>query len=178
VGAAKVLSLMASCIEASEPWASRARGAAKQSRQVTVSLWRISKQQIRQIVRPQPLPSRSRSELFAIKVVSISSSQGRLRREGEAPFELPKGGGEGDRWGDGLRVPVPPELGRGPPVHVRTQMAHVDALHLAQTRGGLGLIVRWHDVQVEILEGFREVTKRDGASKGTRGFDKRRRRLS
>jgi hypothetical protein len=131
-------------------------------------------------------------------VVSISSSQGRLRREGEAPFELPKGGGEGDRWGDGLRVPVPPELGRGPPVHVRTQMAHVDALHLrrgtiimdlgigakgtttnlAQTRGGLGLIVRWHDVQVEILEGFREATKRDGASKGTRGFDKRRRRLS
>lgn len=33
-----------------------------------------------------------------------------------------------------MLAPVPPELGRGPPEHVRTQMAHVDALHLRQGR--------------------------------------------
>ena len=62
-------------------------------------------------------------------MVSISSSRERRRREGEAALRLSKGG-EGHRWGDGLLVPVPPELGKGPPEHVRIQMAHVDALHL------------------------------------------------
>ena len=93
-----------------------------------IHLWRISKQQIRQIIRPQPFPSRSES--FVVTMVSISSSRGRRRREGEGAFRLSKGGGEGHWWGDGLLMPVPPEPGRGPPEHVRIQMVHVDALHL------------------------------------------------
>ena len=107
----------------------------------------------------------------------------------------------GNRWGEGLRVLVPLKLGMGPPVHVRTQMAHVDALHLrrgregyglwavrmkgtttnlTQTRDGLDLrpSVRWHEVHFEILEDFRETAERFGVTSGTREFDKRRRRLS
>ncbi len=151
----QMLFVMASCMEASEPRACRARCAAKRSKQPTVSLrsvtkseqnedsrevncihlWRISKQRIRQIIRPQPVPSRSGP--FTFETASISSSRACLRREGEAALGLPKGGGEGNRWGDGLRViPIPQGLGRGSPVHVRTQMAHVDALHLQRGREG------------------------------------------
>jgi len=173
----KVLSVTASCMEVSKPWVGGAWGAAKQSKQATVSLWSISKQHIRQTIRPQPPPSHSES--FTVKIVSISSSRGRRRREGDAVLVLLKRDGGGNRWGDGSRVPVPRERGKGP-VHVRIQMGHVDALHRAQTRGGLDLIVRWHELHVEILEGLREATKRFGVNegKGTRGFDERRRRLS
>ncbi len=53
-------------------------------------------------------------------------------------------------------------------------------MDLVQTRGGLDLrpIVLWQEVQVEILEGFKEAANIFGASKGTKEFDERRRRLS
>jgi len=95
---------------------------------IASNLWGISKQHFRQIIRPQPVPSRS--EPFNFKTISASSSRARLRREGKEAFGPPEGVGEDIRRGEGLREPVPRELGRGSPVHVRTQMAHVDALHL------------------------------------------------
>src|ERR1700761_4731406 len=100
---------MASGMEASRSCAGRARGAAKQSKQATVSLgwlrkvseirtsersicthlWSISKQHIRQIIRPQPPPSHSESF-----TAEVSSSRGRRRRcEVDTAVGLPKGGG-------------------------------------------------------------------------------------
>ena len=101
-------------------------------RSICTHLWSISKQHIRQIILPQPPPSHSDSF-----TVEISSSRGRRRRrEGDAAVGLPKGGGGSNRWGDGSRVPVPRERGKGP-VHVRTQMGHVDMLHLQRGREGI-----------------------------------------
>jgi hypothetical protein len=89
----------------------------------------------------------------------------------------------------------------GSPVHVRKQMAHVEALHLrclpnlysktlthtfeenttnlVQRKAGLGLrpTVRWHEVHVEILEGFGEVTRASDGGNDVYGFDETRRRL-
>jgi len=87
--------------------------------------------------------------------------------------------GEGDESGGGLRDPVQREPGMRSPVHARKQIAHVDALHLVQTKAGLDLrpTVRWHDMHLETLEGFGEASKTSGGDTAVTRFDKTRRRL-